>query len=362
MSSGPDGRPTVGAEQGWGTLWKIAVTPDASAVPRWGANFSADTPTEIVKSVTTELAHMYRANDATWLDERPAGPLEWIAPYAAAGWTPQGVDRGRLTLRSPDGLASIAYRRAGLLHADESEQAGQDGRFTIGTVKSAGWYGRFSGGTPTRILQAASTAMLDATPVVRYRDALDYYAKQTATITDHPAHPQPPGHSAERSSASLDLRTNPEQASGRVVERRVGLQHACFQASLKQHGSRWTTGDRNAPKGITMTYTITHTPTGHTVAIVPRQTRAHPSAEARVHRSGGQQRGSHATATSRALRRGDHICQSPSASATVWFGRNLLVQRMVTGPGAAHLDAVVLASLGPARSGPGGGRSGRRRP
>ncbi|MFJ6620029.1 DUF317 domain-containing protein [Kitasatospora sp. NPDC091335] len=170
-------------EQDWNTLWKIAVAPDVFSAPRWVANFSDGTPIEIVKSVTAELAAMYSADDDTWLDERATGPLEWIAPYAAAGWTPQGVDRGHLTLRSPDGLASITYRRAGLLHTDDAEQAGQDGRFTIGTVKSAGWYGRFSGGTPARILHAASTAMLDPAPVLRYRDALDHYTKQTATIT-----------------------------------------------------------------------------------------------------------------------------------------------------------------------------------
>ncbi|MGW3228597.1 DUF317 domain-containing protein [Kitasatospora sp. NPDC001095] len=187
FASTTDRRIRVGfiPEQDWDTLWKIAVSPGADAfeAPSWVANFSTDTPIEIVKSVTTELAHMYRTDGDAWLDERTAGPLEWIAPYAEAGWSPQGVDLSRLTLHSPDGLASITYRRAGLLHTADAEQAGQDGRFTIGTVKSAGWYGRFSGGTPARILQAASTAMLDPTPVPRYQGALGYYTKQTATIT-----------------------------------------------------------------------------------------------------------------------------------------------------------------------------------
>ncbi|MER7701654.1 DUF317 domain-containing protein [Kitasatospora sp. NPDC097605] len=125
---------------------------------------------------------MYRTDDNAWLDEPTLGPLEWIAPYADAGWAEAGVDRGTLTLRSPDTLARITYR-AGALPVDDREQAGQDGRFTIGTAEPTGWYGRFSGGTPARILHAVSTAMLDSNPVPRYWDALAYYAKQTATIT-----------------------------------------------------------------------------------------------------------------------------------------------------------------------------------
>ncbi|MGW3185726.1 DUF317 domain-containing protein [Kitasatospora sp. NPDC001119] len=209
-----DGRIRTGfiPEQDWNTLWKIAVAPAPFSPPRWVANFSDGTPIEIVKAVTTELAAMYIADDDTWLDERTAGPLEWIAPYTAAGWTPQGVDRDHLTLRSPDHLASITYRRAGLRPTDDAEQAGQDGRFTIGTVKSAGWYGRFSGATPARILHAASTAVLDPAPVLRYRDALDHYAKQTATIT--PLTPSAPSPlDIQRAAARLRSTSAPPQGT-----------------------------------------------------------------------------------------------------------------------------------------------------
>ncbi|MFJ7278322.1 DUF317 domain-containing protein [Kitasatospora sp. NPDC098663] len=179
-----DGRIRIGyiPEQDWDTLWRIAVAPAPFAHPRWVANFSASTPEEIVTAVTTELARMYDPEDDAWLDERTTGPLEWIAPYAAAGWTTNDVDRGRLTLISPDHLASVTYRQHPLRHT-EAEQLGQDGRFTVGTVKTVGWYGRFSARTPSRILDAVATAMLDPRPVLRYRDALGYYTEREATIT-----------------------------------------------------------------------------------------------------------------------------------------------------------------------------------
>ncbi|GAA2274569.1 hypothetical protein GCM10010430_70720 [Kitasatospora cystarginea] len=198
-----DGRIRIGfiPEQDWDTLWKIAVAPDAFAEPAWVANFSADTPIEIVTAVTTELAGMYRLDDNAWLSERTADPVEWIAPYAAAGWNARDVERGRLTLRSPDNLASITYRQQPL-HPQDAEQAGQDGRYTIGTINSAGWYGRFSSGTPARILEAAATAALDPAPVVRYRDALDYYARRTATITPITA-PVPSPLDVQRAAARV---------------------------------------------------------------------------------------------------------------------------------------------------------------
>ncbi|KQV20960.1 MULTISPECIES: DUF317 domain-containing protein [unclassified Kitasatospora] len=179
-----DGRIRVGfiPEQDWDTLWKIAVAPDAFAPPRWVGNFSADTPIEIVAAVTTELVRMYSPDDETWLAERTCDALEWVGPYAAAGWTARNPGWGQLEFLSPDGHASINCRQRPI-DSQDAEQAGQDGRFMIGTVHSAGWYGRFSRGTPARILAAASTAMLSPEPVLRYRDALDLYTRRTATIT-----------------------------------------------------------------------------------------------------------------------------------------------------------------------------------
>ncbi|MBV6695525.1 DUF317 domain-containing protein [Kitasatospora aureofaciens] len=199
-----DGRIRIGfiPEQDWDTLWMIAVALNTFTQPRWVANFSANTPIEIVTAVTTELARMYRSDDDGWLDERTAGALEWITPYAAAGWTSKGVEQNTLTLRSSDNLASITYRQRCLQHSADSEQLSQDGRFTIGTIKSAGWYGRFSSGTPACILQATATEMLDPNPVLRYRDALDYYTKQTATITPITP-PAPSPLDLQRSAARL---------------------------------------------------------------------------------------------------------------------------------------------------------------
>ncbi|GAB7185621.1 hypothetical protein ATKI12_5452 [Kitasatospora sp. Ki12] len=179
-----DGRIRVGfiPEQDWDTLWKIAVAPGADAfeAPRWVANFSTDTPIEIVKSVTTELARMYRTDGDTWLDERTAGPLEWVAPFAQAEWTPQGVDLSRLTLRSPDGLASITYRRAGLLHTADTEQAGQDGRFNRPRSESRPG----AGPAPARLSQRRSNCRpADISPFQDYRSHLSTVRR---TARHHP--------------------------------------------------------------------------------------------------------------------------------------------------------------------------------
>ncbi|MFJ6137523.1 hypothetical protein [Kitasatospora sp. NPDC092286] len=126
--------------------------------------------------------------------------------------TPDETRRlGALTLRSPDNPASVTYR-ASALRVDDREQAGQDGRFTIDTVESIGWYGRFSGTTPARILHAASKAMLDPSPVPRYRDALAYYAKQTATIRPI-TQPAPSPLDVQRMAARLRSVTAPPSSA-----------------------------------------------------------------------------------------------------------------------------------------------------
>ncbi|MEV0188478.1 DUF317 domain-containing protein [Kitasatospora purpeofusca] len=202
-----DGRIRIGfiPEQDWDTLWQLAVAPGPFADPHWVASFSDDTPTEIVTAVTTKLADLYRPSEDAWLTERTAGPLEWIAPYAAAGWTAHEVDTGQLTLHSPDTLAKVSYSLRPLARED-AEQAGQDGRYTIGTVSRTGWYGRFSSGTPSRILDAASAAMLDPAPIPRYRSELGPYSRRTASITPiTPPAPTP----ADLQRAAARVRTAP---------------------------------------------------------------------------------------------------------------------------------------------------------
>ncbi|WP_395297325.1 DUF317 domain-containing protein [Kitasatospora hibisci] len=128
----PDGRIRVGfiPEQEWDTLWKIAVHRNAFSAPEWVANFSEDTPAEIVTAVTTEIAQMSREDDDVWLEGRPARASEWLAPYTMAGWTPQPADRGATTLHSPDGLANVTHHLLPL-GPEDAEQAGQDGRFQV---------------------------------------------------------------------------------------------------------------------------------------------------------------------------------------------------------------------------------------
>ncbi|MEU9074590.1 DUF317 domain-containing protein [Kitasatospora sp. NPDC048538] len=187
----PDGRVRVGfiPEQEWDTLWKIAVYRNAFSAPQWGANFSDDTPTEIVTAVTAEIAQMYREDDDVWLDERPARASEWFAPYTTADWTPQLADRGATTLVSPDGLANVTHHLLPL-GPEDAEQAGQDGRYYIGTTTRTGWYGRLSSATPARVLHAITAAMLATEPVVRYRGELTHFTEHQAAVA--PIVPAPP--------------------------------------------------------------------------------------------------------------------------------------------------------------------------
>ncbi|MFF2657404.1 DUF317 domain-containing protein [Kitasatospora sp. NPDC058032] len=181
----PDGRIRLGfiPEQDWDTLWQLAVAPRPFAAPAWVASFSEDTPTEIVTAVTTELAAMYRPDEDAWLTARRPGILESMAPYTAQGWTVRPTSRGELVAAAPDGHAEASYSHQPL-DRNEAEQAGQDGRYTLSAGgPQEGWYGRFSSGTPARILDAAATAMLTPTPAVRYRGCLTPYARRNATIT-----------------------------------------------------------------------------------------------------------------------------------------------------------------------------------
>ncbi|MBF9071759.1 DUF317 domain-containing protein [Streptacidiphilus fuscans] len=227
-------------EQDWDTLWKIAVRSAADGAspfdpPLWCANFSTDTPTEIVTAVTHALADAIRTLptdmelDAATLDE-PAygddGPLDVLW---GRGWRTGRADHA-WTAASRDGFAHASWQRRPL-EPEWAEQVGQDGRWYLGAShgRHLGWYGRFSSGTPVTVVTAAARAMVSPDPVRRWTGELSTLARLHATVTRVPtpadlARPRPrpsaPTPQAIGPASAVRLAwtttTSPAQARGRA--------------------------------------------------------------------------------------------------------------------------------------------------
>ncbi|SEM66296.1 DUF317 domain-containing protein [Streptacidiphilus jiangxiensis] len=192
------GRVRVGfePEQDWDTLWKIAVHRAGEVAspfdpPVWCANFSEDTPTEIVTAVTRTLADAIRTLpedaelDADTLDEATYGddgPLDVLWDH---GWK-AALSGGEWNAVSRDGHAIMSWQRRPI-EAELAEQAGQDGRWYLGAGgQHLGWYGRFSSRTPLTVVTAATRTMTSPDPVRRWSGELSTLAHLHATVTRVP--------------------------------------------------------------------------------------------------------------------------------------------------------------------------------
>lgn len=204
LVTSPDHRIRIGWYGDDFDVYKISASEDASSPTRWTATFNHSFPTEIVAEFTASLAHDWEARK----DQDPfikAPSLYWAArvqPLLDAGWKAQRLPgsvtigiAGRsshssgpfVEITAPDGTAGVSM--------DVGSQDLYDETILLWAGPS-GWNraeARFTSNTPEHLIAATTKALLDPTPVLRYREQLapDLAALAQLTPVTPPKPPAP---------------------------------------------------------------------------------------------------------------------------------------------------------------------------
>ncbi|MFF4735823.1 DUF317 domain-containing protein [Streptomyces sp. NPDC001262] len=167
-------------------LWRISAYHDAFGSVRWAATFNDRTPTEFVTAFTTALAQAYTQGPDAYLHGATNEPDRAFTPMTAAGW--QHHRRAWTDeLTAPDSLARLTYEHLAPDH--QSEIAGHQSRWWLrgGTGRRfPDWYATFTTHTPTQLITATTTAIVDPTPVTRYTRELSRLTRNHAQLTPIP--------------------------------------------------------------------------------------------------------------------------------------------------------------------------------
>ncbi|MFD2683722.1 DUF317 domain-containing protein [Streptomyces phyllanthi] len=190
--SSPDQRIRVGymPEGEDNALWRITAYQDVFASPRWACTFSDMAPTEFVTAVTTVLAKVHTDGPEHYLRNYPWQTYKSVAPLVSANWSRQAALQ-QVSFTAPDNLAGLVYDRRALGH--ERELTTNDTRWYLwgGPKGYYRWYGTFSTHTPAHIVTAATTAVVDPTPVARWNAEVYGPLRAHAEITPIAPRPAP---------------------------------------------------------------------------------------------------------------------------------------------------------------------------
>ncbi|MFI9210250.1 DUF317 domain-containing protein [Streptomyces sp. NPDC053253] len=183
LITSPDQRIRIGWYGDDFDVYKISASEDASSPTRWSATFNDSFPAEIVAAFTTALERDWDARkDQDPIIEAPS-PY-WatrVQPLLDAGWKTQrlpgsvtfGVS-GRLRsfqgpfveVTAPDGTAGVSI---------DVGSEDLDDETVLLWAGPSGWHraeARFTSRTPAHLIAATAKALLDPTPVLRYREQL----------------------------------------------------------------------------------------------------------------------------------------------------------------------------------------------
>ncbi|GJF32619.1 hypothetical protein KNE206_53190 [Kitasatospora sp. NE20-6] len=212
----PDLRIRVGfLPEAPGPLWQIVAGEPFGTRPAWLVTMSDETPAEIVADFASALIALHAEDQPeAYLTDRTPTDLDSV--LVSAGWNNVRDDRLASDFwQSPDGYAE-AHEVPGKPIPDR-ELAGKAGRWIInGGNDKTRWWITASSGTPTRLVAALQSAVVNPVPVRRYGSDL-HHLPATATITQvapvrgtsraaaahagsallrsvHPASTRPPGH------------------------------------------------------------------------------------------------------------------------------------------------------------------------
>ncbi|MFD3997441.1 DUF317 domain-containing protein [Streptomyces sp. NPDC058583] len=183
LIASPDQRIRIGWYGDDFDVYKVSASEDASSPTRWSATFNDSFPAEIVAAFTTALESDWEARkdqdpfiaapspywatrvqpllDAGWKSQRFAGS---VALGASGG--PSRIQGPFVEITAPDGTAGVSID-VGSEDLDEET--------VLLWAGPSGWNraeARFTSRTPAHLIAATAKALLDPTPVLRYREQL----------------------------------------------------------------------------------------------------------------------------------------------------------------------------------------------
>ena len=192
----PDGRRcvTFHPEQqelvapGLHSLWRAWSRPCPHAPLTWAAQFTSDTPTEVIGAFTTALAtdpgpEVDRPHTPRNIQPPDPGPA--LEPLTAAGWESANTLHQR-GYTSPDGQAAAHYRR----HAAVTDAQAELDRGAAWLIWAQAdneapmaWRATFTAATPPHLIAAFLTALTDPTGLPRDPTAIPARLRTQLTIT-----------------------------------------------------------------------------------------------------------------------------------------------------------------------------------
>ncbi|MEU6231229.1 DUF317 domain-containing protein [Streptomyces sp. NPDC047042] len=183
----PDHRIRIGWLGDNHDTWLISAAEDPVSAPRWTARINQNTPPEITEGLTRALATEWDEDSDTFLTSPSPYWSDAVRPLLDAGWKQHPIRGGYIEIVSPDGLAGASI--------DVLSSRGNLETVTL-WAGPPGWATRaeatFTARTPKHLIAATAAALVDPTPVLRYRQALDPRLAQLARLTPVEP-PRPPG-------------------------------------------------------------------------------------------------------------------------------------------------------------------------
>lgn len=202
LITSPDHRIRIGWYGDDFDVYKISASEDASSPTRWSACFNDVFPPELVGAFTAALERDWVARkdedpfieapspywrplvqpllDAGWKDQRVPGSRA----VGASGWKRHDPASTFVEITAPDGTAGVSI--------DVRSEDPDDETITLWAGPS-GWNraeARFTSRTPAHLIAATAEALLDPTPVLRYRENLAPELAALAQLT--PVEPPKP--------------------------------------------------------------------------------------------------------------------------------------------------------------------------
>ena len=169
------------------SLWHVWARPCVHAPLAWAAQFTSDTPTEIIAAFTTALATDPPDHEPTtprYL-AAPADPGLALEPLIAAGWQKSHCLSQRI-VTAPDGQAAAHYR-PGRTISDAKRELDCGAAWLIWAQADNDvqmmWRALFTHATPTHLVAAFLTALADPTGLPRDLGTIPARLRAHLTIT-----------------------------------------------------------------------------------------------------------------------------------------------------------------------------------
>ncbi|MFE3250997.1 DUF317 domain-containing protein [Streptomyces sp. NPDC059209] len=185
--------------------WKTAVYDDAMGTPWWTAEWTQQTPAELL----TDFHHTLAEAHATGSLHSPTSPAAAVyLPLLNAGWSHMVDERGNQMFTSPDRFATVTGHR-------RPSHGGDAWSLSVfpDTTGGCRWSARFSKHVPNTLVAAFATSLADTTPV--YRRAGTLPKELGSYLVTEPAPPSAPGRSEAASPAPVRPPAGPGPSTAR---------------------------------------------------------------------------------------------------------------------------------------------------